>query len=57
MGITAKRIYCFIEKYESEMTTVLGATFSLWLIRFYFKNQGTEGFGQLTQKQKKTLKE
>ena len=48
MGITAKSIYCFIEKYESETTTILSATISLWLIKVYFKNQDTKGFGQLS---------
>lgn len=56
MGITAKRIYCFIEKYESETTTALSATISLWLIRIYFKNQDTKDFGQLTEEEKKKLK-
>jgi hypothetical protein len=56
MKLTAKCIYCFIEKYESEMTSVLGATFSLWLIRVYFQKEGTEDFGQLSEEEKKKLK-
>ena len=38
------------------MTSVLSATFSLWLIRVYFNNQGTKGFGQLTEEEKRKLK-
>ena len=56
MKLTAKSIYCFIDQYESEITTVLSATFSLWLIRVYYKNEGTKDFGQLTMEEKKKLK-
>ncbi len=58
MELTAKRIYCFIEKYESQITNTLGATISLCLIRFYFNNKdtGSENFGQLTPEEEKKLK-
>lgn len=59
MQITAKRIYCFIEQNESEITTILSATISLCLIRFYFssKDTGSKNFDQLTKEEEKKLKE
>ena len=59
MTITSQRIYCFIYQYESQITSTLSATISLWLIRLYFKNKdtGSENFGQLTKDEEKKLKE
>ena len=59
MLINSKSIYCFIDRHEAEITTALSATFSLWLIRLYFKNKdtGSKNFGQLTKEEEKKLKE
>ena len=57
MELTSKRIYCFIENYESQITHTLSLTISLCLIRFYFKNTGSENFDQLSKKEEKKLKE
>ena len=56
MELTSRRIYCFIENYESQITTTLSLTISLCLIRFYFKNTGSENFGQLTKEEENKLK-
>ena len=58
MELTAKRIYCFIDQYEPQITSTLSATISLWLIRLYFnkKDTGSGNFGQLTEEQEKKLK-
>ena len=55
MTLTAKGIYCFIEKYEGQITNALGAFVSLWLIRVYFNNTDPE-FGQLTKEEETKLK-
>ena len=55
MTINAKGIYCFIEKYEGQITNALGAGFALWLIRVYFNNTDPE-FGQLTKEEETKLK-
>jgi len=57
MELTSKRIYCFIENYESQITHTLSLTISLCLIRFYFKNTGSENFDQLSKEEEKKLKE
>lgn len=57
LTLTSRRIYCFIEQYESQITNTLSLTISLCLIRFYFKNTGSENFDQLTKKEEKKLKE
>ena len=59
MELTSKRIYCFIENYESQITHTLSLTISLCLIRFYFKNKntGSENFDQLSKEEEKKLKE
>ena len=57
MKLTAKRIYCFIENYDSQITHTLSLTISLCLIRFYFKNTASENFDQLSKKEENKLKE
>ena len=57
MELTSKRIYCFIENYESQITNTLSLTISLCLIRLYFNNTGSENFDQLTKEEEKKLKE
>lgn len=57
MELTSKRIYCFIENYESQIAHTLSLTISLCLIRIYFKKTGSENFDQLTKEEEKKLKE
>lgn len=52
----SRRLYCFIESYESEITTALTSTVSLCLIRLYFNNTESKNFTRLTKKQEKKLK-
>ena len=55
LEVTSERIYCFIEKYESQITHTLSLTISLCLIRFYFKRTGSESFNQLTKEEERKL--
>lgn len=57
MKLNARQIYCFIENYESQITSTLSLTISLFLIRFYFTNTGSKNFGQLTKDEERKLKE
>ena len=57
MELNSNRIYCFIEKYELEITHTLSLTISVWLIRLYFKNVRSENFDHLTKEEEKKLKQ
>ena len=57
MTVTARNVYCFVEKYESQITSTLSLTISLYLIRLYFTKTGSKNFGQLTKDEERKLKE
>lgn len=58
MGMSSKEIYCFIEKYEPRITSVVSAMFTYTLLVLCLKtDKNTEHSDQLTKEEKKSLRD